>query len=107
MFYLYRIPAHVAFVLRWNLFIQTLPLEPELCFIISVSRAVINTVKIELPNTAKEGAFDWNAVAHLPAKPFGRGCAGNGSLAVFYKVLPLLFRNVEFGIDPALVVDIN
>src|SRR5215831_4217104 len=103
----YGVPAHVPFVLGWDLLIVPLPLEPELGLIISLARAVIDAVKIEFPHAAKECSLDGDAVANLPAKSLGGGGAGNGPLAVIHKVLPLVIRNAELGINLALVVHVN
>src|SRR6476646_12209597 len=107
MFDFYGIPANVSFVLWGHLFIEPLPLEPELGFIISLPRAVINPVEIELPHAAQESSFDGNAVANLPAKAFGCSCAGDCALTIFHIVLPLLFRNIKFGIDAAPVIHVH
>src|SRR5207248_540515 len=102
----YRVPAHLSFQTLGHLFFHALPLEPELGFIISLASAVIDAVKIEFPNAAKECSLDGDAVAHLPAKTLGRGGARDGPLPVIYKVLPLLFRNGKLGIDLALAVHV-
>src|SRR6476646_3763829 len=107
MFDLYGIPANMSLVLRRHLFIEPLPLEPELRFIIGLPRAVINPVEIKLPHAAKKSPFDGNAVANLPAKAFGSSCAGDCALTVFHIVLPLLFRNIKFRIDTAPVIHVH
>src|ERR1041385_184674 len=107
MFNLYRVPANVALVLGWYLFIQTFPVEPELGLVVRLPRSVIDAIQVELPNAAKKSSLDGDSVPHFPAKTLGRGCAGNCALAVFHKVLPLLFRDIKLRIDPALVIHVN
>src|SRR6185437_6744184 len=104
---LYGVPANMSFVLRRYLFIEPLPLEPELGFIIGLPRTVVDAIEIELPHATEKSSFDGNAVANFPAEALGRGRAGNCALAVFHKVLPLLFWDIEFRIDPALVIHVN
>src|ERR1041385_5066096 len=107
MFHLYRVPANMALVLDWYLFIQTFPVEPELGFVIGLPRAVVDPVEVKLPHAAKKSSLDGDSVPHFPAKTLGRGCAGNCALAVFHKVLPLLFRDIKLRIDAALVIHAN
>src|SRR5579859_920573 len=97
----------MSFVLGRDLLIEPLPLEPELGLIVCLPRAVIDAIEIEFPYAAKKRSLDGDAVANLPAKSLGRGGAGNGSLPVLHKVLPLVFWNGKFRKNLALVVHVN
>src|SRR5215469_14215390 len=68
---------------------------------------MIDTIKVELPNTRKECALNWNVVADLPAKAFGGGGSGYRPLTVLHEGLPLIVGHHDFGIDLAFILNID
>src|SRR5437588_8343871 len=89
------------------MFVEIVPLKPELGFIILGPGAVVDAVNVELPSACEDCAFKRNAVTDLPAKFFSDGCAHNGALPVSGKLLPLRIGDADFWKDLALVLDIH
>ncbi len=102
------VPAHLTLDSCWNLFLEIVPLEPELSFVLLAEFAVVNADEIELPCAATiKSGLDGDAIPDLPMEALRGLGANDGALTVFQEGIPLVIRNDQFTENLALVFRVN
>src|SRR6202035_1651897 len=102
------IPANLTLDAVGNFFLEVVPPEPELGFVILRALPVVNAGQVEFPGAAAvERGLDRNAIANFPAETFRSAGTGDGALAIFQKVGPLVIRNNHLWKHFALGLRIN
>src|ERR1035441_6367891 len=86
-----------------------MPLKPELALVAARMFAVIDAVQVEFPGTrgAITDVLDGDAVPDFPAEALSGFSAGDGALPVFYKVLPLVIGDNQFGEHLPLIFNVD
>src|SRR5580704_17739927 len=102
-------PAGLALNLLRNIFIEIIPLEPELAFVAAFLVIGVNPVKVEFPGFGRtvKRVLQRNAVTHLPLEALGEIPPSNRTLTIVNEIFPLIVGNTHLGHDLALVLRID